>query len=250
MINSFPISQDWIVAIALNTILGVIALLLPRKVLTTAGICHAWVLGIIVWGCLSWQGYIVILSYLIIGSGVTRIGKDIKEVKGIAEKRDGARGPENLWGSAATGAVCAIGQAIAPNPLWLLAYVASLSTKLADTTASEIGKAYGKSTFLITTLKPVDAGTEGAVSLEGTIAGIIGSLLMAMIGLAVGLLTSPWDLLWCAIAAFIATNIESLIGATLQEKYDWLTNELVNGINTTIGAAIAVLIATALAVKP
>jgi len=250
MINSFPISQDWIVAIALNTILGVIALLLPHKVLTTAGICHAWVLGIIVWGCLGWQGYIVILSYLIIGSGVTRIGKDIKEVKGIAEKRDGARGPENLWGSAATGAVCAIGQAIAPNPLWLLAYVASLSTKLADTTASEIGKAYGKSTFLITTLKPVDAGTEGAVSLEGTIAGIIGSLLMAMIGLAVGLLTSPWDLLWCAIAAFIATNIESLIGATLQEKYDWLTNELVNGINTTIGAAIAVLIVTALAVKP
>lgn len=242
MINSFPISQGWLIAIALNTILGAIALLLPRKVLTTAGICHAWALGITVWGCLGWQGYVVILSYLIVGSGVTRIGKDIKEAKGIAEKRDGARGPENLWGSAATGAVCAIGQAIAPNPLWLLAYVASLSTKLADTTASEIGKAYGKSTFLITTLKPVPAGTEGAVSLEGTIAGIIGSLFIAAFGWAVGLLTSRWDLLWCTIAAFIATNIESLIGATLQEKYDWLTNELVNGINTTIGAMIVVLI--------
>jgi uncharacterized protein (TIGR00297 family) len=248
MINSFLISQNWflsnwLVAIALNTILGAIALLLPRKVLTTAGICHAFALGITIWGCLGWQGYIVILSYLIVGSGVTRIGKEIKEAKGIAEKRDGARGPENLWGSAATGAVCAIGQAIAPNPLWLIGYVASLSTKLADTTASEVGKAYGKSTFLITTLKPVAAGTEGAVSLEGTIAGIFGSLLMAAIGLAVGLLASPWDLLWCAIAAFVATNIESLIGATLQEKYDWLTNELVNGINTTIGAAIAVVIA-------
>jgi len=243
MINSFPISQGWLIAIALNTILGAIALLLPRKVLTTNGIYHAWALGITVWGCLGWQGYIVILSYLVVGSGVTRIGKDIKEAKGIAEKRDGARGPENLWGSAATGAVCAIGFAIAPNPLWLLAYVASLATKLSDTTASEIGKAYGKSTFLITTLKPVAAGTEGAVSLEGTIAGIFGSLVIATIGLSVGLLASPWDLLWCAIAAFIATNIESLIGATLQEKYDWLTNELVNGINTTIGAAIAVLIA-------
>lgn len=242
MINSFPISQDWLIAIALNTLFGAIALLLPRKVLTTAGICHAWALGITVWGCLGWRGYVVILSYLIVGSGVTRIGKDIKEAKGIAEKRDGARGPENLWGSAATGAVCAIGFAIAPSPLWLLGYVASLSTKLADTTASEIGKAYGKSTFLITTLKPVPAGTEGAVSLEGTVAGIIGSLLIAAIGLAVGLLTSPWALLWCALAAFIATNIESFIGATFQEKYDWLTNELVNGINTTIGAAIAVLI--------
>jgi uncharacterized protein (TIGR00297 family) len=248
MLNSFPIvqswfMQNWLIAIALNFILGAIALLLPRKVLTTAGICHAFVLGVTIWGCLGWQGYTVILSYLILGSGVTRIGKDIKEAKGIAEKRDGARGPENLWGSAATGTVCAIGQAIAPNPLWLLAYTASLSTKLADTTASEIGKAYGKSTFLITTLKPVPAGTEGAVSLEGTVAGIIGSLLMAAIAFAVGLLTSPWDLLWCAIAAFIATNIESLIGATFQEKYDWLTNELVNGINTTIGAAIAVVIA-------
>jgi len=244
MINSFPISQGWLIAIALNTIFGAIALILPRKVLTTTGIYHAWALGITIWGCLGWQGYIVILSYLILGSGVTRIGKDIKESKGIAEKRDGARGPENLWGSAATGAICAIGQVIAPNPMWLLAYTASLSTKLADTTASEIGKAYGKTTYLITTLKPVVSGTEGAVSLEGTIAGIIGSLFIAAIGFAVGLLTSPWDLFYCAIAAFIATNIESLIGATLQEKYDWLTNELVNGINTTIGAAIAVLIAT------
>lgn len=243
MNNSFLISQEWLVAIALNTILGAIALLLPRKVLTTAGICHAWALGIIIWGCLGWQGYLVILSYLIVGSGVTRIGKEIKEAKGIAEKRDGARGPENLWGSAATGAICAIGQAIAPNPLWLIGYVASLSTKLADTTASEIGKAYGKTTFLITTFKPVAAGTEGAVSLEGTIGGVFGSLVIALIGWGVGLLTSPWQILWCAIAAFIATNIESLIGATLQEKYDWLTNELVNGINTTIGAAIAMLIA-------
>ncbi|MFN5980180.1 MAG: DUF92 domain-containing protein, partial [Pseudanabaena sp.] len=188
MINIFPISQGWLIAIALNTFLGAIALILPRKVLTTAGIYHAWILGIVIWGCLGWQGYIVILSYLIIGSGVTRIGKEIKEAKGIAEKRDGARGPENLWGSAATGAVCAIGYAIEPSPLWLIAYVASLSTKLADTAASEIGKAYGKSTFLITTFKPVPAGTEGAVSLEGTIAGIIGSLLIAAISWAVSLL--------------------------------------------------------------
>lgn len=243
--DNLLIPSSWLTAIALNTVLGGIALLLPRKVLTTAGIWHAWGLGIVIWGCLGWSGYVVIVSYLIIGSGVTRIGKDIKEAKGIAEKRDGARGPENLWGSAATGALCAIGQAIAPHPLWTLAYVASLSTKLADTTASEIGKAYGKSTFLITTLRPVPAGTEGAVSLEGTIAGIFGALAISLIGLAVGLLDNAWGLLFCAIAAFVATNIESLIGATLQGRYDWLTNEVVNGINTAIGAAIAVLIAIA-----
>jgi uncharacterized membrane protein len=35
--------------------------------------------------------------------------------------------------------------------------------------------------------------------------------------------------------------IESLIGATLQEKegLSWMTNEVVNFINTSVGAAIA-----------
>ena len=50
--------------------------------------------------------------------------------------------------------------------LFLLGYVASLATKLADTFASEIGKAYGKTTFLITTFERVEPGTEGAVLLS------------------------------------------------------------------------------------
>jgi uncharacterized membrane protein len=49
--------------------------------------------------------------------------------------------------------------------------------------------------------------------------------------------------LLCLIAAFIATNAESVIGATLQEQLPWLTNELVNIVNTTIGAIAAILLA-------
>ena len=49
----------------------------------------------------------------------------------------------------------------------------------------------------------------------------------------------------CTIAAFVATNAESVIGATLQSKFDWLTNELVNVINTIIGAGVAIGIALA-----
>jgi uncharacterized protein (TIGR00297 family) len=235
--------ETWLIAGGLNTILAAIALFLPRKVLTTTGILHAWFLGILIWGCLGWQGYVVIFSYLVLGSAVTRVGKSIKEEKGIAEKRDGARGPENLWGSALTGAICAIGYLVLPHPFWLLGYVASLSTKLSDTTASEIGKAYGKTTFLITNFQPVDPGTEGAVSLEGTIAGIGGSIVLALVGIAVGEIGFTVDLLWVVLAAFIATNIESLIGATLQAKWEWLTNEVVNGINTAIGAIVAVSLA-------
>ncbi len=184
-------------------------------------------------------------------SGVTRIGMAQKEAEGIAEKRSGARGAENVWGSAFTAALCALGigiinwqgsETVFPSSLLILGYVASFCTKLSDTCASEVGKAYGKRTFLITTLQPVPRGTEGAVSLEGTLAGIFASVVLAMLGWGVGLI-DLWGILWCVLAAFIATNLESVIGATLQSRWQWLTNELVNVLNTLIGAATAMLFA-------
>ncbi|HEY9301490.1 MAG TPA: DUF92 domain-containing protein, partial [Phormidium sp.] len=131
------------------------------------------------------------------------------------------------------------------QPLFLLGYVASFSTKLSDTCASEVGKAYGKRTFLITTLQPVARGTEGAVSLEGTLAGAIGSVAIALVAWGVGLINLVGIGL-CVVAAFVATNLESVIGATLQAKISWLTNEVVNGINTFVGAITAILLALTL----
>lgn len=244
MLNTI-LSNSWLSAVVLNTFLIAIAGIVPKKLLTPLGYLNAWVLGVLVWGTLSWQGYTVVMFYFLVGSGVTKIGMAEKEAAGIAEKRSGMRGPENVWGSALTATICALGTLLVDSPfkdLLILAYVASFATKLSDTSASEVGKAYGKSTFLITTLKPVPRGTEGAVSLEGTIAGVIASIAIAFVGYGVGII-NLWGVLWCVIAALIATNIESLIGATLQENIPWLTNEVVNFINTTIGAIAAILLA-------
>ncbi len=251
LLSQAGLQSSWWVALGLNTVLAAIAVLAPKKLLTPMGLLHAWFLGVVILGILGWSGYAVVMFYFLVGSGVTRIGLAEKEAAGIAEKRSGARGPENVWGSALTGLLCAVGigwitLAQWPNEPWTswlaLGYVASFSTKLSDTCASEIGKAYGKHTFLITTLKPVPAGTEGAVSLEGTLAGVIGSAAIATVGWATGLI-SGWGVLICVLAAFIGTNAESVIGATLQEQWDWLTNEMVNFLNTLIGAVVAVLIA-------
>jgi uncharacterized protein (TIGR00297 family) len=244
--------MPWAFAVGINTVLFAVAWLIPKKLLTPAGLVHAWILGIIIWGTLGWRGYLVMMVYFLVGSSVTRIGMAQKEAAGIAEKRSGARGPENVWGSALVAAICALGAyAFASFPsvwtptivsLLVLGYVASISTKLSDTSASEVGKAYGQHTFLITNLQPVARGTEGAVSLEGTLAGVVGSAIIAVLAWGLGLIL-PLDIVICLVAAFIATNLESVIGATLQSKIDWLTNEVVNIINTLIGAAIAVTIA-------
>ncbi len=248
MLNTI-FDRPWAIAIGLNSILLICATLAPKKLLTASGSLHAWVLGVIIWGTLGWRGYSVVMLYFLVGSAVTRIGMARKEAAGIAEKRGGARGPENVWGSAFAATICALGVAgvgqgwLAPEwaALLQLGYVSSLATKLSDTTASEVGKAYGQSTFLITTLQPVPRGTEGAVSLEGTAAGMAGGLAIALVAYGLGLISLAGVVI-CAIAAFIATNLESVIGATLQPEFDWLTNELVNVINTTIGAVVAIAI--------
>ena len=238
------LTNPWLVAVLLNTILLGIAWIAPKKLLTRMGYLHAWVLGVIVWGSLGWRGYLIVLFYFLVGSTVTRIGLARKEAEGIAEKRAGVRGPENVWGSALAGAICAILSLFVASPwdyLLILAYVASFSTKLADTTASEVGKAYGKTTYLITNFKSVPRGTEGAVSLEGTLAGLLAATAISLLAWGIGAI-DLLAVLWCVIAAFIATNIESLIGATLQTRFLWLTNELVNVINTVIGAIVAIML--------
>lgn len=217
-----------------------------KTMLTPAGFAHALALGTLLWTTLGWKGWSLCVLYLFLGQLVTKVKFADKEKRGLAEKRGGRRGPENVWGSALTGLLCAAAAAQGSSflgigrALYLLAYVASLSTKLADTFASEIGKAYGKTTFLITTLERVEPGTEGAVSTEGTAASIVGGLLLSLYGCAVGLI-EPSAVPVSTAAAFLATNVESVLGATVQEKegLSWMTNEVVNFINTLIGAAIA-----------
>lgn len=241
--------NPWLIGIGLNTILLALVWVAPKKLLTLGGIVNAWLLGVIVWGTVGWQGYVVVAFYFLVGSAVTRVGMTEKEERGIAEARSGARGAGNVWGSALVASICALATLFANPPLQgllLLGYVASFSTKLSDTTATEIGKAYGDRTFLITTLQPVERGTEGAVSLEGTLAGIAASGAMALVGWGTGIIDWP-GVAYCVLAAFIATTLESIIGATIESQFNWLTHDLVNVINTAIGAIAAMGIAGAIA---
>ena len=244
MFDTLSLLNPWAIALIINTALLIFAFISPKKLLTPFGIFNGAALGVLVWGTLGWRGYLIVMLFFLLGSGLTFVGIEQKEAEGIAEERSGMRGAGNVWGSALTATICTIATIFSPPEykyLFVLGYVASFCTKLSDTTASEVGKAYGKTTYLITNLKPVPRGTEGAVSLEGTLAGAFASVALAAIAWIIGLI-SPIGIIWCVVAAFIATTIESLIGATLESRFTWLTNDLVNLINTIIGAALAIFL--------
>ena len=216
-----------------------------RQVLTPAGWVHAGVLGTLLLGSLDWPGWWAVVLYLALGSLVTRLGYRRKQQQGLAEARGGRRGPENVWGSAATGAALAVLTVLpsAPVALLELGFAASFAAKLADTCGSEIGKRWGRHTVLITTLKPVPPGTEGAISVEGTVASLVGSAVMATLMLWLGLLSDGGCWLLVALVGLVATLLESWIGADLQQRCSWLSNELVNAIQTLLAAVLAMLLA-------
>uniref|UniRef100_UPI00404B98F2 DUF92 domain-containing protein n=1 Tax=Cyanobium sp. TaxID=2164130 RepID=UPI00404B98F2 len=235
--------SHWLLAVTLNAVLISLAQRLP--LLTRAGWVHAGILGSLLWGCLGLRGWLAVVIYLALGSLVTRLGFRTKQARGLAEARGGLRGPENVWGSAATGALLAGAAVLAPAaaPLLLVGFAASFAAKLADTFGSEIGKRWGRHTLLITTLRPVPPGTEGAISLEGTAASLVGSALMAALMLALGLLAGSGAWLLVTLVGLAATLIESLIGASVQQRWGWLSNELVNGLQTAIAALLAMAFA-------
>ena len=211
--------------------------------MTKEGWISAGVLGSILWGCLSWQGWISVLIYLLFGSIVTKIGYKFKRKKGIAEKRGGRRGPENVWGSAATGLFFAIMIKFdfANLLFYKIGFAASFAAKLADTFGSEIGKRFGRNTYLITSFRKVERGTEGGISLEGTAASALGAILMSLIMFILNIISTKYQFLIVAISGFLATISESFIGAKFQDKYK-LSNELVNSIQTSISSIIAIFV--------
>lgn len=98
-----------------------------------------------------------------------------------------------------------------------------------DTWASEIGTAIGSKTpRLITTFKKVPVGTNGGVTISGTIASVIGGLLIGLVYYGTLFLLSfidsfpmeyppqwPIIVLGC-IAGFTGSVVDSILGATMQ----------------------------------
>jgi uncharacterized protein (TIGR00297 family) len=118
-----------------------------------------------------------------------------------------------------------------------LAMVAALVTAASDTVASEIGKAFGRTTWLVTTLRRVRPGTSGAVSLEGTAAGIVSAAALASAAAWLGLMPSP-SIALVVVAATIAALVEGALGATLEDR-GLLNNDALNFVNALMGAGLA-----------
>jgi uncharacterized protein (TIGR00297 family) len=185
--------------------------------------------------------WVLLLVTFLAASVASRFGLARKERLGIAEERGGTRGAGNAIANCGVAAMAAIAAVTTPHAsASLVALVAALTAGGSDTVASEIGKAWGRSTFLVTTVSRVKPGTPGAMSLEGTAAGLVAAFALAATGAALGLIPSS-AILAVVAGATAGALVESTLGATL-EGPGILNNDMLNFINTAVAAALSVAI--------
>jgi uncharacterized protein (TIGR00297 family) len=227
-------------AIVVNA--GVSFLGYKARTVSTSGTIGGAIIGTIIFAAGGWRAWLMLFVTFALASIASRLGLKRKVLLGIAEERGGRRGAGNAIANCGVAAVAAI-VAISsrhPSSAWL-AFVAALTAGGSDTVASEIGKAWGRSTFLITTMTRVRPGTPGAMSMEGTAAGVVAALGLASIGAAFGLTVSS-TVIAVVIGATVGALVESALGATL-EAPGILNNDMLNFINTAVAAAVTLALA-------
>jgi uncharacterized protein (TIGR00297 family) len=215
------------------------ALAYALGMISRSGVLGGLLVGTAIYASLGPHGFAVLALFVIGGSLLTRLGYVSKERSGIAQEHGGRRSARNAVANCAVATFCAILSAATGSEPFTAAFVASLGAAFADTAESEIGQLFSRTPRLITTLQKVPPGTDGAISVPGTLAGVGAAGLTAALGLVLGMLGTPVSALVVAIAAFLGTIADSLIGALSPRA----GNELTNVLCTLVAALLALIFA-------
>jgi uncharacterized protein (TIGR00297 family) len=187
----------------------------------------------------GWRLLGCLTAFFLLSITATRAGARKKLVHGLAERNGGPRLAGQVLANGAVPAVCALLALIFPaqSHLLLLAAAAGFASATADTLSSEFGNAYGTRYLNLITLKTGTRGMNGMISLEGTIAGLVGSLVPAWI--ATGSKGTATWFVSIVLAGNLASLFDSFLGGLLENRH-LMTNDQVNLSNTAFGAATAV----------
>jgi uncharacterized protein (TIGR00297 family) len=240
--------------IGLSALLGLVTWRLraatPAAALTGALITASLMFSTVVVPYEPWHTALVpTLAVSLLAFVVTRAGRRKKERLGTAEGRKG-RSASQVAANLGLAALVSSSpvqswlmdshwvphHASTPTMLFALA-VAALAEAAADTASSEIGQVLGGRPRIITSFEAVDPGRDGAISLAGSLAGLVAAAIVAYAGMwALG---GGWILfrVSCAGAVF-GLFFDSLLGATVEEC-GWLNNDAVNFLSTASAAVFA-----------
>ncbi|MFZ0962595.1 MAG: DUF92 domain-containing protein [Terriglobia bacterium] len=234
------LGRRMVLAVAINLALALAALGL--KMVNRSGALCGFLLGVAVYLGWGYKSFLLMFAFFAIGSIATRIGYARKAARGVAERRGGARSWREALANSLAGAFFSLLVITTFHEhAFLIALIAAFAEATGDTVSSEIGQWISSRAYLITTFKPVPAGEDGGVSVGGSIAGALASVVVVALGFGLGLCGKGGATM--ALGAAVAGNLlDSLLGATL-ERRGLVTNGIVNFAGSSFAGALALAIA-------
>ena len=212
------------------------------RTVSVSGAVVGAIIGTVVFVSAGWQGWTLLLTCFLCAAATSRMGLRRKTLLGIAEERGGRRGAGNAIANTGIATIAALLASLSyGREAGLIAMTAALVAGASDTMASEIGKAWGTRTWSLLPPQLVRAGTPGAMSLEGTAAGLLGAAALGALAIALGLVP-PSALLPVVAGSTVGALAESLLAATF-EPPGIVNNDVLNFINTALAAYVAISIA-------
>ncbi len=234
-----PADWPWALGIPLFLGLGAWGLRAVRRSAFLAGVP----LGILFMRLGGVAGFAILASFFLLGTLLTRLGYAVKEERGVAEAMGGRRGASHVAANCGAGLgvlglraiAVPLGLSAAGEAALWAAFAGCFAAAASDTSSSEIGQLIGRHPVSLRTLRRVPVGTEGAVSLEGLLAGLAAAALIGILATALGLVDRSGSVA-VALAGFLGNVLESLTGSWGRRAlpHGWL-----NFANTAVGGALA-----------
>jgi uncharacterized protein (TIGR00297 family) len=209
------------------------------KTADLSGLFSIALVGIILLVFANPRWLMVMIVFFMLGSIATKYKFEYKRRIGVEQGQSGARGYKNVFANGIAATAAAVLYAVFLHPVFIVMYVGCVATAAADTLASEIGVT-GGIPRLITTLKQVPIGTNGGVTLVGEVVALLGGFIVSLAAYLLGVITLPM-LAICTLVGFIGTNIDSLVGATLENR-GFLGNAGTNLLATFGGGIVAAVL--------
>ena len=164
-----------------------------------------------------------LILFFILGTGVSKMKTKEKHEAEKTQEHTGARNWKQVLANSLPAVILSWIYFFTEEPIYLFLAFTVFSAAASDTFSSEIGMMSKGKVYHILTGKPLPMGVSGGVTLQGLVASIVGSVLLSLpILLAFG----PEEYLLGVLLGFFGTIIDSVLGASLQRKYEDVSGKL------------------------
>ena len=269
--TAFVLLSDQLLTGALLA-LALAAISFRFKMLDASGAIAAFILGTVIFGLGGWPFSVPLLAFFVISNLLSKIHNSKKRRASEGFQKGSCRDAGQVLANGGVAGVLVILWTLDPDPIWYYFYLGAVAAVTADTWATELGLFSQATPRLITTMRPVAAGTSGAVSTLGMLGAAAGAAVIAVLAWIIPLTQSTIEFRIkgsgvIVVGGILASLFDSFLGATVQAQriclvcheksekegvccgstmktssgWPWVDNDVVNGACAVCGGLLAAL---------